>query len=73
MGIALWDTAVRNIFQSNETIQVYVYSRVAVVSSWLKLLLLQNARLFYIMSREEPGIRRITIYMCRSGEYNTLC
>ena len=63
------------IFQSNETIQlqVYVYSRVAVVSSWLKLLLLQNARLFYIMSREEPGIRRITIYMCRSGKYNTLC
>ena len=23
MGIALWDTAVRYIFQSNETIQVY--------------------------------------------------
>ena len=25
MGIALWDTAVRYIFQSNETIQIYVF------------------------------------------------
>ena len=45
-----------------------VFSRVAIVSSWLKVLLLQNARLFYIKSREEPGIQRITIYMCRSGK-----
>ena len=68
-GIQLWGISSNQM----KPFKFMVFSRVAIVSSWSILLLLQNARLFYIMSREEPGIRRITIYMCRSGKYNTLC